>query len=187
MKVTATALAGVLVLEPDVHRDERGWFSELWNRERLAREAGIDVDFVQDNAAWSGPRVLRGLHYQWPAPQGKLVSVTRGAVLDVAVDIRPASATFRQWVGVELSDDNRRQLWIPEGFAHGYAVLGAEALVTYKCSAPWVREYDRVIRWDDPSIGIEWPFPDPVLSARDRTAPLLGELQPTDLPSGRAA
>lgn len=183
MKVGRTALDGVLILEPDVHRDDRGWFAELWHRARLAAEAGIDVDFVQDNGAWSKPGVLRGLHYQWPQPQGKLVAVTQGGVLDVAVDIRPASPTFRHWVAVELSAENHRQLWIPEGFAHGYAVLGDRAaFVTYKCTAAFVRENDRAIRWDDPAIGIDWPLGNPVLSARDRGAPLLADVPVAALP-----
>ena len=181
MKVTPTALAGVLVIEPDVYRDDRGWFSELWNRERY-REAGIDVDFVQDNAAWSREGVIRGLHYQWPDPQGKLVAASEGTILDVAVDIRPASPTFRRWVAVELSAENHRQLWIPPGYAHGYAVIGASAVVTYKCTALHNAAHDRAIRWNDPAIGVEWPIADPVLSIKDRSAPLLADVPAEALP-----
>jgi dTDP-4-dehydrorhamnose 3,5-epimerase len=182
VKVTRTALEGVLLLEPDVHRDDRGWFSEFWNRAPFRDATGIDADFVQDNTAWSHAGVLRGLHYQWPDPQGKLVAVLQGAVLDVAVDIRRGSPTFGRWVAVELSAANGRQLWIPEGFAHGYAVPDDGALVHYKCTASYVAAHDRVIRWDDPAIAIDWPLTDPILSAKDRAAPRLADVRPEALP-----
>ena len=181
MNVLPTRLDGVLVIEPTVYRDARGWFTETWHHARF-RDAGLHTHFVQDNAAWSGAGVVRGLHYQWPDPQAKLVSVLHGAVYDVAVDVRPDSPTFRHWVAVELSADSQRQLWIPEGFAHGYAALGEGALVAYRCSAHHVPAHDRAIRWDDPAIGIDWPIADPVLSEKDRTAPFLDRVPRDHLP-----
>jgi dTDP-4-dehydrorhamnose 3,5-epimerase len=175
MKVIETRLPGVLILEPRVFRDERGHFAETWQRDRY-REVGIDVDFVQDNASFSRHGVLRGLHYQNPTPQGKLVSVLRGEVFDVAVDLRVGSATFGEWVGVELSGENLRQMWIPEGFAHGFVVTADSALFSYKCTAPYAPEHERSLRWDDPDIGIEWPVRRPILSPKDAEAPLLREI-----------
>ena len=180
MKISRTDLDGVLVLEPAVYRDDRGFFTELYHEPRY-REAGLPP-FVQDNLAGSGRKVLRGLHYQWPRPQGKLIHAAAGAVLDVAVDIRVGSPSFGRWVGVELSEENRRQLYIPPGFAHGYVVLGASALVAYKCTDVHVPENDRVIRWDDPTIGVDWPLADPVISDKDRNAPLLADIRPEELP-----
>lgn len=180
MKVVETALPGVLILEPPVYADDRGFFTELYHQQRYA-EAGVPP-FVQDNLAGSRAGVLRGLHYQWPDPQGKLVFALQGRILDVAVDIRRASPTYRQWVGVELSEGNRRQLWVPEGFAHGYLVLSDHALVAYKCTALYRREADRAIRWDDPAIGVEWGTSDPILSEKDRTAPLLQDVPPAGHP-----
>lgn len=180
MKATSTELGGALIIEPPVHADDRGFFTELYHSDRY-RELGIPP-FVQDNLAGSNARVLRGLHFQWPRPQGKLVYALEGAILDVAVDIRSGSATFGRWVAVELSAENRRQLYVPEGFAHGYAVLGDRALVAYKCTELYAPEHDRAIRWNDPDIGIEWPYPDPVVSAKDRAAPLLAELPPDARP-----
>ena len=176
MKATPTHLEGVVVLEPRVFSDERGFFTELYREERY-RELGLPA-FVQDNLAGSRKGVLRGLHYQWPRPQGKLVYVLSGSVLDVAVDVRPGSPDFGRSVAVELSEHNRQQLWIPEGFAHGYLVLSEFALVGYKCSDVYVPEYDRVIRWNDPQLAIRWPLDQPILSAKDRSAPLLAEAAP---------
>jgi dTDP-4-dehydrorhamnose 3,5-epimerase len=169
MHVTPTALADVLVVQPQVHADARGYFMEAFHAERYAR-VGIAGPFVQDNVSFSRRGVLRGLHYQWPNPQGKLVSVLQGEVFDVAVDIRRQSPTFGRWVGVNLSGDNLRQLWIPPGFAHGFCVTSETALVAYKCTALYAPECDRAIRWDDPDIGIRWPVVAPELSAKDAAA-----------------
>jgi len=175
MNVIETRLPGVLILEPRSFRDDRGHFAETWQRERY-REAGIEGDFVQDNLSFSRHGVLRGLHFQNPLPQGKLVSVLQGEVWDVAVDVRRDSPTFAQWVGVELSGSSLRQLWIPEGFAHGFVVTGDMALFSYKCTNPYSPEFERSLRWDDPYVGIDWPIPDPVLSEKDAQAPTLREL-----------
>ena len=180
MNVIETALEGVRIVEPRRFEDERGWFMELHHAPRY-EDAGFPA-FVQDNVAFSRQGVLRGLHYQWPRPQGKLVYVLDGAVLDVAVDIRAGSPTIRRWVGVELSARNGRQLFIPEGFAHGYAVLSPSAVLGYKCTEIFVPEYDRVLRWDDAAIGIDWPVTDPVLSQKDRAAPRLDQIRPDALP-----
>jgi dTDP-4-dehydrorhamnose 3,5-epimerase len=175
MKVVETRLAGVLILEPRVFRDERGHFAETWHQQRY-REAGIRVDFAQDNISFSRHGVLRGLHYQNPTAQGKLVSVLHGAVFDVAVDLRRGSPTFGQWAGTELSGENLRQLWIPEGFAHGFVVTGESAVFSYKCTNPYSPAHERSLRWDDPEIGIEWPIANPILSPKDAQAPLLGSV-----------
>ena len=175
MKVVPTSLPGVIALEPAVFRDDRGLFFEAWRQEAYAA-AGIDRPFVQDNVSVSRRGVLRGLHFQNPVPQGKLVSVMLGEVFDVAVDLRADQPTFGTWTGVSLSGENRRQLFIPEGFAHGFVVLSDSAIVHYKCTAPWQGEYDRSLRWDDPAIGIEWPVADPILSPKDAAAPRLDEI-----------
>lgn len=177
-----TDLPGVLVFEPVMHGDERGFFMETWNHARYS-EAGLDVVFRQSNLSSSASGVLRGLHYQWPNPQGKLVSVLTGKVFDVAVDIRVGSATFGQWVGETLSGDNHRQLYVPEGFAHGFCVLSDSAIFSYQCTRVYEPENDRVVRWDDPQIGIKWPITAPQLSDKDRAAPLLADLAQSDLPS----
>ena len=182
MKVVETELPGVLIIEPPVHRDERGFFLETWHEARYGEEARLPR-FVQDNLAGSRRDVLRGLHYQWPQPQAKLVSAPHGTILDVAVDIRRGSPTFRNWVAVELSEENRRQLYIPEGFAHGYVALTDGALCAYKCSRPYAPHYDRAIRWDDPDIGIDWPIAEPILSGKDAAAPRLADLPEDELPS----
>ncbi len=181
MDVTDLALDGVRLLRPRVFRDDRGSFLETWRLERYA-EHGIPGTFVQDNAAVSRRGVLRGLHYQWPEPQGKLVMVLHGEAFDVAVDLRRGSPTFGRWVGEVLSAGNGHQMWIPEGFAHGYVALSDLAVFAYKCTRPYVPEADRAIRWDDPDIGIEWPITEPVLSDKDAGAPLLADVPGEALP-----
>lgn len=169
MKVTPTAIPDVLVIEPRVFGDARGFFFESFNGKAFDEAVGRHVEFVQDNHSRSAKGVLRGLHYQLEQTQGKLVRVTRGAVFDVAVDIRRASQTFGQWVGVELTEDNHKQLWVPEGFAHGFLVLSESADFLYKTTDYYAPAYERAIRWDDDAIGIRWPdvgVP-PVLSAKD--------------------
>lgn len=170
MKVTKTPLEGVLILEPKVFGDERGFFMESFNQGVFDVAVGHHVEFVQDNYSRSNKGVLRGLHYQLQQPQGKLVQVTRGAVFDVAVDIRKGSPTFGQWVGVELSESNHWQMWIPAGLAHGFLVTSDSADVLYKTSDYYAPKHERCIRWDDPEIGIEWPdlgF-EPAMSAKDK-------------------
>ena len=175
MKFVDTGLPGVIRIEPAIHRDDRGFFMETWQAQRF-RDAGIDADFVQDNTSCSSKATLRGLHFQIENPQGKLVRVVSGEVFDVAVDLRRSSPGFGHWVGQILSAQNRHQLWVPVGFAHGFLVLSDVAEVEYKCSDYYAPEFERSIRWDDPEIGIEWPLPSgdqPVLSTRDATAPFL--------------
>jgi len=169
MKVTATRIPDVKLIEPKVFADERGFFMETWNA-KVFREAGIDATFVQDNHSRSVKNTLRGLHYQLPPhAQGKLVRVTAGEVFDVAVDIRLGSPTFGQWVGVCLSEENRRMLWVPPGFAHGFYVTSDVADFQYKCTDYYVPECERCIRWDDVTLGVEWPlFGEPVISDKDR-------------------
>jgi dTDP-4-dehydrorhamnose 3,5-epimerase len=183
MKVTATTLPGVLVIEPGVHRDERGVLVETFHHERY-QAAGIAVGltFVQDNLTSSRRGVVRGLHYQRTRPQGKLVWVTRGEIFDVAVDVRRGSPTFGAWFGTTLSAADRRQLWIPPGFAHGFQVMSDEADVVYKLTAAYAPDDERAVRWDDPALAIAWPVRDGVVvSARDRAAPALAE---AELPEG---
>lgn len=174
MIVHDTPLPGVKLLEPKVFGDERGFFLESWNAKVFA-DAGLDLTFVQDNHSRSAKGVLRGLHYQLNTPQGKLVRVTSGAVFDVAVDIRRSSPHFGKWVGYELSDANKRMLWVPPGFAHGFVVLSDSADFLYKCTTLYDAPNDRGIRWDDPDIGIAWPLGDivPQLSGKDAVAPRL--------------
>ena len=174
MKVTPTELPGVLLVEPLVFGDARGFFVETFHVERYAA-AGIREPFVQDNLSRSVQHTLRGLHFQEPRPQGKLVQVLRGAVWDVAVDVRRGSPTFGAWFGMELSDENRRQLWIPPGFAHGFCVLSEVADFFYKCTEFYAPDAERCVRWDDPALDIRWPVRSPVLSKKDRSAPLLSE------------
>ena len=177
MKVIQTALPGVLLLEPKVFGDARGFFLESWNRQTFAG-LGLDLDFVQDNHSRSAKGVLRGLHYQLNEPQGKLVRVVSGAVFDVAVDVRRSSPHFGQWVGYELSADNRCMLWIPPGFAHGFLVLSEVADFLYKTTAYYAPQWDRGIRWDDPRIGVQWPLEGaPTLSAKDQVQPLLKDAE----------
>ena len=176
MQVEATKLPGLLIVTPKVWRDSRGFFLESYNR-KLFLENGMDHAFIQDNHARSGPAgVLRGLHFQAPpAAQAKLVWCTRGAVFDVAVDIRKGSPTFGEWVGVKLSADNFKRLMIPKGFAHGYATLTEDAEFQYKVDAYYAPDHDAGIIWNDPDIGVEWPASDPVLSEKDKTLPRLAE------------
>lgn len=177
-----TAIPGVWILEPKVFGDERGFFMETWRRDAYA-DVGIPPGLVQDNLAFSRQGVLRGLHVQHPYPQGKLVQVLRGEVFDVAVDIRRGSPWFGRWVGARLSGDNKRQFWVPPGFAHGYCVISDEALFGYKCSDYYHPETEFGVRWDDPVIGIEWPLAGPPqLSEKDRNAPRLEEIPEARLP-----
>lgn len=169
MKVISTNISEVLIVEPKVFGDDRGFFFESFNQQDFNEAVGQDVQFVQDNHSRSAKGVLRGLHYQIQQPQGKLVRVVRGAVFDVAVDLRKSSATFGQWVGAELSEDNHRQLWVPAGFAHGFVVLSESAEFLYKTSDYYAPEFERCIIWNDPDIGINWPIDDePQLSGKDQ-------------------
>jgi dTDP-4-dehydrorhamnose 3,5-epimerase len=176
MRVESTPLAGVFVVEPKVFRDERGFFMESWNRRTFANAVGSDVDFVQDNQSRSVAGVLRGIHYQVVHPQAKLVRVVAGRIFDVAVDLRRSSPTFAQWFGVELSEENHRQLWVPEGFGHAFFVLSEVADVLYKATEYWMPEHDRSLRWDDPQVGVRWPLSSaPLLSPKDAQAPRLAD------------
>ena len=177
MNVIETTLPGVLLLEPKVFGDARGFFLESWNRQTFA-ERGLDLDFVQDNHSRSAKGVLRGLHYQLNDPQGKLVRVISGAVFDVAVDLRRASPHFGQWVGYELSAENQRMLWVPPGFGHGFLVLSDSADFLYKTTAYYAPQWDRGIRWNDPEIGVQWPLADaPTLSVKDQGLPLFKDAE----------
>ena len=176
MKISETELPGVLVLEPRTFGDARGWFMETYNGE-VFRDHGLPETFVQDNHSYSVAGVVRGLHYQLERPQGKLVRCTRGAILDVAVDIRRGSPAFGRWTGVELSAENRRMLWIPSKFAHGFAVLSEDAEVLYKCTTLWHQASDRSILWNDPEIGIDWRIDSPSLSAKDAAGKRLREAE----------
>jgi dTDP-4-dehydrorhamnose 3,5-epimerase len=157
VNIIETALPGVLIIEPRVFGDARGFFMETWNAAAF-HEAGLDLAFVQDNHSRSQKGVLRGLHFQNPGPQGKLVRVTRGAVFDVAVDLRASSPTFGQWVGVELSAQNQRMFWVPEGFAHGFLTLEDDTDFLYKCTALYAPQSEHTLMWDDPAVGIAWPL-----------------------------
>jgi dTDP-4-dehydrorhamnose 3,5-epimerase len=181
MNVIETIIPDVLIIEPDVFGDNRGFFMEIWNKNRYAN-AGIDVKFVQDNLSSSKKGVLRGLHFQNPNSQGKLVYVLKGEVFDVAIDIRVGSPYFGQWFGITLSDQNRRQLYIPEGFAHGFCVLTDTVLFAYKCTDLYNPHAEAGIRWDDPDIGIEWPITNPILSKKDTMYPGLREIDEELLP-----
>jgi dTDP-4-dehydrorhamnose 3,5-epimerase len=181
VKWIETDLPGCVVIEPRVFGDDRGFFYESFNMDRLA-EHGVTPTFVQGNVSKSSRGVLRGLHYQWPKPQGKFVTVLQGEVWDVAVDIRAGSPTFGRWTGVVLNEENRRHFWIPEGFAHGFVVLSETALFSYLCTATYDPSADAAIRWDDPSLAIDWPVSSPLLSAKDSAAPLLAEVAADRLP-----
>lgn len=168
MNLAPTDIGDVLVFEPRVFRDDRGFFFESWNARNFNRAVGSDIQFVQDNHSHSARNVLRGLHYQIRQPQGKLVRAVRGRIFDVAVDIRTSSPSFGRWTGVELSDENCRQLWVPAGFAHGFLVLSESADVLYKATDYYAPEHERCLAWNDPDVGIAWPLQAaPVLSPKD--------------------
>lgn len=182
MQVIPTAIPDVLILEPKVFGDARGFFMESFNQQRFAQHTGLAIPFVQDNHSRSAKGVLRGLHYQIQQAQGKLVRVTQGAVFDVAVDVRRSSPTFGQWVGAELNDRNHRQLWVPAGFAHGFVVLSDSADFLYKTTDYYAPQFERSIAWNDPAIGIDWPLAahgieQPLLSAKDQTAVALAQAE----------
>jgi dTDP-4-dehydrorhamnose 3,5-epimerase len=179
MKVIETDLPGCVVIEPQVHGDARGFFYESFNAQKY-KNSGLDLDFVQSNVSRSARGVLRGLHYQWPNPQGKLVGVLEGEVYDVAVDIRAGSPTFGRWAAVMLTAANKRQFWIPEGFAHGFAVVSDFATFSYQCTALYDHAADAGIRWNDADIAVDWPLGAPLLSEKDQRAPFL-----RDVPAGK--
>jgi dTDP-4-dehydrorhamnose 3,5-epimerase len=179
--VAETDLPGVLLIETRTFPDERGYFVESWN-ERRYRELGIDRPFVQDNLSRSRKGVLRGLHFQEPSPQGKLLSVLQGEVWDVALDIRVGSETFGRWTAVTLSEANGRQLFIPEGFAHGFVALSEGTLVSYKCTDYYDPACEEIIRWDDPDLAIEWPVRDPLVAMKDRNGARLRDMPSARLP-----
>lgn len=181
MKVIQTDLPECMVFEPRVFSDDRGFFFETFNHDKLI-EHGLQPSFVQGNTSLSRKGVLRGLHYQWPNPQGKYVSVVQGEVWDVAVDIRRGSPHFGRWTAVVLSAENKRHLWIPEGFAHGFVTLSEQAVFTYLCTATYDPDADASLRWDDPRLAIDWPVGSPVLSSKDAGAPLLDDLADERLP-----
>jgi len=181
MKAIETDLPGCVVLEPQVFGDARGFFYESFNRDKLLA-AGLDLQFVQGNVSSSMQGVLRGLHYQWPKPQGKLVSVLEGEVWDVAVDIRRGSPTFGRWTAVVLSAENKRHFWIPPGFAHGFATLSERALFTYLCTETYDRDADAALRWNEARFAIDWPVGSPLLSDKDARAPFLDDVPEARLP-----
>jgi len=181
VKIKETKLPGVLIIEPKVFSDARGYFMETWNKNRYA-EFGIKYNFVQDNLSQSSKGVLRGLHFQNPNPQGKLVYVLQGEVFDVAVDIRINSPTFGQWVGITLSSKNNRQLFIPGGFAHGFCVISEYALFAYKCNDFYNPQAEKGVIWNDEDVNIEWPVNSPILSQKDQTYPKLKDISPKELP-----
>lgn len=180
MKVISTSIPDVMIIEPKVFGDSRGFFFESFNQKNFSRETGLDVEFVQDNHSRSAKGVLRGLHYQIRQPQGKLVRVVRGAVFDVSVDIRKSSPTFGRWIGVELSEDNYRQLWVPPGFAHGFYVLSESADFLYKTTDYYIPDFERSLLWNDPLIGVSWPIAagtQPIISAKDINAARLDDAE----------
>lgn len=185
MKRTDTDLPGVCTLEPVVHGDARGYFFESFHAGKFAA-LGLNLCFVQTNVSRSARGVLRGLHYQWPNPQGKLVSVLEGEVWDVAVDIRHGSPTFGRWTATVLNADSHRLFWIPEGYAHGFCVLSEYATFCYQCTALYDAEADAGVRWDDPALAVAWPISEPKLSAKDAIAPRLAEIPAGRLPVYRA-
>jgi dTDP-4-dehydrorhamnose 3,5-epimerase len=172
MNVEETAIPEVKIITPSVYKDDRGFFLESFNQQNF-----LNTTFVQDNHSCSSLNTLRGLHYQINKPQGKLIRVVKGSILDVAIDIRRSSPTFKQWVAVKLSAQNFKQLWVPEGFAHAFLALEDGVEVLYKTTEYWMKEYDRSIRWNDPSIGIEWGESNVLLSDKDKTAPFLEEAE----------
>jgi dTDP-4-dehydrorhamnose 3,5-epimerase len=184
VKIIETILPGCVVIEPDVFGDARGFFYESYNAQKY-KDAGFDLNFVQSNVSRSAHGVLRGLHYQFPNPQGKLVSVVEGEVYDVAVDIRVGSPMFGRWTAAVLSSHNKRHFWIPEGFAHGFAVLSEFATFSYQCTALYDRAADASMRWNDSDIGIDWPLGAPQLSEKDQKAPFLRDIPHDKLPPFR--
>ncbi|MCH2497816.1 MAG: dTDP-4-dehydrorhamnose 3,5-epimerase [Erythrobacter sp.] len=178
MNITECDIPGPLIIEPKVFGDERGFFMESWNAARFAEE-GLDIAFVQDNHSRSQKGVLRGMHFQNPGPQGKLVRVVSGAVFDVAVDLRRSSPTFGKWTGVELSAENKRMFWVPQGFAHGFLTLEDDTDFLYKCDATYAPQHEHSLAWDDPDVGIEWPLGgiDLQLSAKDAEGTRLSDLE----------
>ncbi len=180
MKVTPTSLPAVLTIELGRHVDARGSFVRVFDSPVYA-QAGIPVDFAQDNVSVSGPGVVRGLHFQRHQPQGKLLSVLEGEIFDVAVDLRRGSDDFGRWVGVRMAAESPTQIWVPPGFAHGFCVVRAPAVVHYRCTTPYDPDDQCGVRWDDPQLGIEWPVERPMLSERDQVLPRLAELAPEDL------
>jgi dTDP-4-dehydrorhamnose 3,5-epimerase len=181
MNIIQTDIDGVLIFEPKAFGDPRGFFMETWSRDRY-RDAGLDADFVQDNVSSSTKGVLRGLHYQYPQPQGKLVQVLRGEVLDVAVDIRVGSPTFGRAVTCVLSEDNHKQFYVPQGFAHGFCVLSEMALFSYKCTDYYNSKTEGGVLWNDPDLAIDWPIDKPALSDKDRICPRLKDIPKDQLP-----
>ena len=181
MKIIETDLPGCIVIEPRVFGDDRGFFYETFNDDKL-KEIGLNVDFKQGNVSSSAKGVLRGLHYQWPKPQGKFVSVVVGEVWDVAVDIRRGSPTYGKWTAVLLSADNKRHFWIPEGFAHGFVALSEQAVFTYLCTETYDANADAGIRWNDPTFAIDWPISQPSLSDKDAKAPFFEDIAEDRLP-----
>ena len=181
MKITPARLPEILIIDPDVHRDTRGYFLETWHAEQYA-SAGLDVDFVQDNHSASQRNTLRGLHLQLTKPQGKLIRASAGEIFDVAVDVRQGSPTYGQHVSVILSAENFRQVWIPEGFAHGFCVISEHAEMQYKCTDVYDPSGAKAIAWNDPDIGIDWPTLNPILSGNDQVAPRLADCRAADLP-----
>ena len=177
MLVHPTKLIDCVIIEPKVFGDHRGFFLETFSKQRYLEDAGMALEFVQDNHSRSARGVLRGLHFQKTKPQGKLVRVVRGAVFDVAVDMRPESNTFGQWISVELSEHNKKQLWVPPGFAHGFTALSDDTELEYKCTAYYDPEDEGSILWSDPELNIPWPIKDPTLSAKDADAELLKDLK----------
>jgi dTDP-4-dehydrorhamnose 3,5-epimerase len=178
MQITPTQLPGVLIIEPKIFSDERGYFYESFNAKNFNQLTGLNVQFVQDNHSLSVKNVLRGLHYQIQNAQGKLVRVTKGEVFDVVVDLRKHSSNFGNWIGTTLSAQNHRQLWIPPGFAHGFLVTSDEAEFLYKTTDYWAPEHERCLRWDDPSIGIIWPLSGaPIVSAKDQQGKFLADTE----------
>lgn len=178
MKVIPTKIPDVLIIESKVFGDKRGFFLESWNKKTFENTTGVRTEFVQDNHSRSVKNTLRGLHYQIQQPQGKLVRVISGRVFDVAVDLRKSSASFGKWVGVELSEENHRQMWVPEGFAHGFLILSDTADFLYKTTSYYAPEYDRCLKWNDPDIGIDWPITvDPLLSEKDSSGKAFTDIE----------
>ena len=177
MKVVNTPLEGCLIIEPDVFGDDRGFFLETYQSDRYKKDAGIDFNFVQDNHSRSSFGILRGLHFQKTKPQGKLVRVVTGEVFDVVVDIRKRSKTFGKWTGIKINDSNKKQLWVPPGFAHGFQVLSEYADFEYKCTNYYDPDDEGIIHWNDPTLNISWPINDPVVSKKDSQAPFLSDIK----------